>query len=104
MTAYSAMSWPFSSVNQAISVELGSRTAVFDGEIVGLDADGKPQFRDLLFRRGEPRFVAFDLLWLDGIDLRYLSFSEQQEQPLREIPALPRSFRNRESKNLAIGS
>ena len=31
---------------------------------------GKPQFRDLLFHRGEPCFFAFDLLMSDGKDLR----------------------------------
>jgi hypothetical protein len=41
---------------------------VLDGEIVCLDRHGKPQFRDLLFRRGEPRFYAFDLLSVDGED------------------------------------
>ena len=52
----------FSSLNEAMAAELGSRAAILDGELVCLDGDGKPQFRDLLFRRGEPRFVAFDLL------------------------------------------
>ena len=33
---------------------------VLDGEIVCLDKKGKPQFRDLLFHRGEPYFFAFD--------------------------------------------
>jgi hypothetical protein len=36
---------------------------VLDGEIVALDCHGKTQFKDLVFRRGEPRFYAFDLLW-----------------------------------------
>jgi hypothetical protein len=36
---------------------------VLDGEIVCLDSQGKPQFSDLLFRRVEPVFYAFDLLW-----------------------------------------
>jgi ATP-dependent DNA ligase len=39
---------------------------VLDGEIVSLDAEGRPQFEDLMFRRGELFFVAFDALWLDG--------------------------------------
>src|ERR1044071_6081877 len=34
--------------------------AVLDGEIVILDQDGRPQFYDLLRRRGEPTFYAFD--------------------------------------------
>jgi bifunctional non-homologous end joining protein LigD len=39
---------------------------VFDGEIVCLDKRGRPQFRDLLFHRGEPCFYAFDLLMCEG--------------------------------------
>jgi bifunctional non-homologous end joining protein LigD len=46
------------------------RTAVLDGEIVVLDRAGRPQFYDLLRRRGQPVFYAFDCLWLDGRDLR----------------------------------
>jgi bifunctional non-homologous end joining protein LigD len=42
------------------------RTAVLDGEIVCLNKKGHPQFHDLLFRRGQPSFVAFDLLWEAG--------------------------------------
>jgi len=44
----------FSSLNEATATELRSHDAILDGEIVCLDADGKPQFRDLLFR-GESR-------------------------------------------------
>ena len=54
----------------AIARELKSEDALLDGEIVCLDADGKPQFNELLFRRGDPRFCAFDVLWLNGRDLR----------------------------------
>ena len=42
---------------------------VLDGEIVCLDKRGRPQFRDLLFHRGEPCFFAFDLLMCDGKDI-----------------------------------
>jgi bifunctional non-homologous end joining protein LigD len=64
--------------------EVSARSAILDGEIVCLDGAGKPQFRDLLFRRGEPRFAAFDLLWCDGQDLRYSALSERK-QKLRSI-------------------
>jgi hypothetical protein len=40
-----------------------SPLTVLDGEIVCLDSRGRPQFRDLLFRRAEPHFYAFDILW-----------------------------------------
>ena len=46
--------------------------AVLDGEIVCLDVHGCPQFEDLMFRRGELFFVAFDALWINGEDLRSL--------------------------------
>lgn len=59
-------------LNARLRQELGTRSAVLDGEIVCVDENGKPQFRDLLFRRGEPRFYAFDLLWNEGEDSRYL--------------------------------
>jgi bifunctional non-homologous end joining protein LigD len=72
----------FSTLNDALLDEFRAQSAVLDGEIVCLDQDGKPQFRDLLFRQGEPRFVVFDLLWCEGEDLRYLPLGERK-QPLR---------------------
>jgi ATP-dependent DNA ligase len=56
------------------------RSAVLDVEIVCLNEDGKPEFRDLLFRRGEPRFVTFDLLWSEGKDLRYSPLTERKHK------------------------
>src|SRR5437660_3203559 len=52
----------FPALNLALPAECGATNAVLDGEIVCLDAAGVSQFTDLLFRRGEPRFYAFDLL------------------------------------------
>jgi bifunctional non-homologous end joining protein LigD len=68
----------FPLLNESLASALGSRSAVLDGEIVCLDRRGKPQFKDLLFRRGEPRFVAFDLLRLDSEDLRYTPLIERK--------------------------
>jgi ATP-dependent DNA ligase len=42
--------------------------AVLDGEIVCPDLRGHPLFDDLLFRRREPCYFAFDLLWSAGKD------------------------------------
>jgi len=43
---------------------------VLDGEIVCVDDSGRPQFKNLLFRHGNPPcFFAFDLLTY-GKDLR----------------------------------
>ncbi len=68
----------FPSLTEAIATELRTRSAILDGEIVSLDGQGKPQFENLMFRRGEPRFCAFDLLRLDGEDLRHLPLSERK--------------------------
>lgn len=74
----------FRTLKESILAELRIQSAVLDGEIVCLNDDGKPEFRDLLHRKGEPRFVAFDLLWCDGQDLRYSPLTERK-QKLRTI-------------------
>jgi bifunctional non-homologous end joining protein LigD len=63
---------------------LRGTNAILDGEIVCLDEQGGTQFRDLLFRRGTARFYAFDLLWLNGQDLRLLQLVERKRR-LREL-------------------
>jgi len=61
----------FSSLAESISDSLPNARAVIDGEICSLDRRGRPQFKNLLFRRGNPPcFFAFDLLTCDGKDLR----------------------------------
>ena len=47
-----------------------ARSMVLDGEIVCIDDRGHCRINDLLFRRGEPCFVAFDLLDSGGKDVR----------------------------------
>ena len=74
----------FRTLNESLLAELKVQSVVLDGEIVCLNDAGKTEFRDLLFRRGEPRFVAFDLLWYDGQDLRYSPLTERK-QKLRSI-------------------
>ena len=51
---------------------------MLDGEIVHLGSDGKPQFSSLMRHRGPQHFFAFDLLWLDGRDLRGLPLLERK--------------------------
>jgi ATP dependent DNA ligase domain len=45
---------------------------------------GRSQFYELMFRRREPFFYAFDLLWLNGEDLRVLSLLERKRR-LRKV-------------------
>src|SRR5690242_9909256 len=51
---------------------------ILDGEVICLDQDGRPQFNQLFYRRGEPYFYAFDLLYLNGRDLRQLPLIERK--------------------------
>lgn len=52
---------------------LNVRSAILDGEILVMGETG-PDFRALFFNRREPAYAAFDLLWLNGRDLRPLPF------------------------------
>jgi bifunctional non-homologous end joining protein LigD len=54
------------------------RNAVLDGEIACVDDSGRSVFNDLLFRRRECVFFAFDLLFLNGEDLRALPLIERK--------------------------
>jgi bifunctional non-homologous end joining protein LigD len=60
--------------------------AILDGEIVSLDRHGRPQFEDLMFRRGELFFVAFDAIYLDGADLRFLPLIERKRRLKAALP------------------
>ncbi len=55
---------------EEIAHSIRASDAVLDGELVCLDADGRSDFHRLLFRREWPLFYAFDLLRVDGEDLR----------------------------------
>jgi len=76
----------FRILNESVLAELKVRSAVLDGAIVCLNDDGKPEFRDLLHRKGEPRFVAFDLLWYEGQDLRYSPLTERKQRLRTIVP------------------
>lgn len=57
---------------------LGSRETILDGEVVALNRQGKPVLGDLFRGTGYVAFAAFDLLWLDGTDLRPLPLAERK--------------------------
>jgi bifunctional non-homologous end joining protein LigD len=59
--------------------KIGVTNAIVDGEIVCLDGEGVSLFNQLTFRRGVPYFYAFDLMWLDGQDLRSLPLIQRKE-------------------------
>jgi bifunctional non-homologous end joining protein LigD len=82
----------FTSLSLAIADDLKDHSVVLDGEIVCLDSEGRSQFYELLFRRGEPRLCAFDLLWIDGENLKYTSLMDRKRRLRPIIPSSDRIF------------
>jgi bifunctional non-homologous end joining protein LigD len=58
---------------------LRAQSAILDGEIVCLDSNAVSQFKEPLYRRGCAVFFAFDLLWLNGTDLRQTPLIERKK-------------------------
>lgn len=79
----------FPALCESVGAHLRSRNAVLDGEIVCLSADGRPVFNQLLCRRDRPVFYTFDLLWLDGLDLRGLPLLKRKAMLRRVVPEEP---------------
>jgi bifunctional non-homologous end joining protein LigD len=73
----------FETLREALA-DLKAKDAILDGEIVCLDANGCSQFKELLYRRGRAVFFAFDLVWLDGNDLRQTPLIERKKK-LRKL-------------------
>ena len=79
----------FPAVTAALS-KLKLPDVVLDGEIVVLDEQGAPRFQ--LLQQGDRRelFVVFDILWLDGEDLRKHTYEARRAllvKTLRRAPA-----------------
>lgn len=68
----------FPEIARALS-RLHVAEAVVDGEVVSLDEAGISRFQRMADPDAERRFVAFDLLWLDGEDLRSRPLEERRE-------------------------
>ena len=77
-------SWPYLAEEIAHSVR--AHSAILDGEIACLAPDGSSRFYDLLFRREWPYFLAFDVLSIDGEDLRGLTLVQRQRRLARIMP------------------
>ncbi len=79
----------FSHIAEALR-KLRGPEMVLDGEVVALDEEGAPRFQ--LLQQGEHRekLFVFDILWLDGHDLRKLTYKERRallERALKKTPA-----------------
>jgi bifunctional non-homologous end joining protein LigD len=73
----------FDSLRAALA-NLKVTDAILDGELVCLDDEGRDRWNLLLRRLAEPAFHAFDLLWLNGKDLRQLPLIERKKR-LRQL-------------------
>ena len=69
------------------------RTAIVDGEIVALDEEGHPRFEWLFHRgkggKGQLVYFVFDLLYLDGNDLRREPLHRRKSRLKRIIRKIP---------------
>jgi bifunctional non-homologous end joining protein LigD len=54
--------------------------AIIDGEVIVVDETGRPQFYELLRVPRSASYVAFDILWLNGTDLRSLPLSARRRR------------------------
>jgi len=83
----------FAELGSLIATSLPNvQRAVLDGEIVCVDDSGRPQFRDLLFRRGDPCFFAFDLLVCDSRNLRSKRLIDRKQELRRLLRTTPVPF------------
>jgi bifunctional non-homologous end joining protein LigD len=76
----------FSQLCAGIEFSLKARHAVLDGEIACLADAGCSQFNQPLFRRGTPRFCAFDLVYLNGEDMRHQPLIQRKKALRRVVP------------------
>jgi bifunctional non-homologous end joining protein LigD len=69
----------FKALSTWLSDHLRVRETILDGEVCCLDESGKSNFNDLTLQARDPYFAVFDILWIDGEDLRHLPLIERQE-------------------------
>jgi bifunctional non-homologous end joining protein LigD len=76
----------FPELAAALARELRVDMAVLDGEIAVPDETGRTVFAALIKRKQQARYYAFDLLWLNGQDLRELPLIQRKEMLKRILP------------------
>jgi bifunctional non-homologous end joining protein LigD len=69
----------FDSLANAIARELPVRDVILDGEIVVM-SDGRPDFYSLMMNRKPASYVAFDVMWINGRDLRALPLRRRKRE------------------------
>ena len=95
----------FQELQQTIDASLPNDSAVLDGEIVCLERRGRPRFNDLLFHRGDPCFFCFDLLFVNGQDMRLAQLSDRKQELRKLLARLPVDSRLRYADHIeALGT
>lgn len=74
----------FDVLRRRLATDILATDAIVDGEVVCLDDSGRSLFHPLMRHQGDPCFIAFDLPWLDGEDLRDRPLLERKRL-LREV-------------------
>ena len=70
-----------------IREQLPVKEAILDGEVFVLDAEGRPNFRDLAAGHGNLHYAAFDVLWVRARDLRTLPLTRRKRALTGLVPA-----------------
>ena len=77
----------FRELAESIMRELRLDNAILDGELGASDELGRTVFTALMQRTKPARYFAFDLLWLNGRDLRLLPLQWRKTELKRLLPA-----------------
>ena len=67
-------------LGEQVAAVLDVDDAIIDGEVIVADETARPQFYELLRVPRRASYVAFDVLWLDGTDLRSLPLDERRRR------------------------
>jgi bifunctional non-homologous end joining protein LigD len=76
----------FQAFADQLAAELGGRELILDGEIIALDEDGQINFWHLMRGVGSLAYAAFDVLWVNGRDLRPLPLSRRKRRLKQLLP------------------
>jgi bifunctional non-homologous end joining protein LigD len=80
----------YQDLRAALVKEVNAETAILDGELAVVDHLGRSVFADMMQRRHLARYFAFDLLSLNGQDLRQLPLLTRKEKLKRILPSRSR--------------
>ncbi|HET6795681.1 MAG TPA: RNA ligase family protein [Gemmatimonadales bacterium] len=70
----------FEELCRRIAAELPRREAILDGEVVSVNKEGRVDFYGLMRGEGHLAYAVFDVLWLNGRDLRPLPLRNRKKR------------------------